>query len=103
MFKQKLKKAKAALSKWSRETFGDIFKQLAIVEDIVRVKEMQSEEEPTIESRIVHQKAQSELKKYLIIEEQYWKQKDRMTWFAEGDRNTSFFNNHVNGKRRSYN
>ncbi|XP_070032069.1 uncharacterized protein [Nicotiana tomentosiformis] len=80
MFKQNIKRVKAALSKWSRETFGDIFKQLAILEDIVR--------------------AQSELKKYLSIEEKYWKQKARMIWFAEGDRNTSFFHNHVNGKRK---
>ncbi|XP_019248496.1 PREDICTED: uncharacterized protein LOC109227757 [Nicotiana attenuata] len=35
----KLKRVKAALSKWSTETFDDIFKQLAILEDIVRVKE----------------------------------------------------------------
>ncbi|XP_019231860.1 PREDICTED: uncharacterized protein LOC109212648 [Nicotiana attenuata] len=80
MFKKKLKKVKATLSKWSRDTFGDIFKQLAIIEDIV--------------------KAQSELKKYLSIEEQYWKQKAGLNWFGEGDRNTSFFHNHVNGKRK---
>ncbi|XP_070035101.1 uncharacterized protein [Nicotiana tomentosiformis] len=40
MFKQNIKRVKAALSKCSRETFGDIFKQLAILEDIVRVKEI---------------------------------------------------------------
>ncbi|XP_070054663.1 uncharacterized protein [Nicotiana tomentosiformis] len=40
MFKQNIKRVKAALSKWNRETFGDIFKQLAILEDIVRVKEI---------------------------------------------------------------
>nr|XP_016464530.1 PREDICTED: uncharacterized protein LOC107787463 [Nicotiana tabacum] len=99
MFKKKLKRVKTTLSKWSRETFGDIFKKLAILEDIVRVKEMLFEEEPTIENMIVFQKAQSELKKYLSIEEQYWKQKVGMTWFAERDRNISFFHNHVNGKR----
>ncbi|XP_075087578.1 uncharacterized protein LOC142169594 [Nicotiana tabacum] len=65
-----IKRVKASLSKWSRETFGDIFKKLAILEDIVRVKEMLFEEEPTTENRIVLQKAQSELKKYLSIEEQ---------------------------------
>ncbi|XP_019256288.1 PREDICTED: uncharacterized protein LOC109234673 [Nicotiana attenuata] len=100
MFKHKLKKVNTTLSKWSRDTFGDIFKKLAILEDIVRVKEMLFEEEPNIENRIVLQKAQSELKKYLSIEEQYWKQKAVVTWFAEGDRNTSFFHNHVNGKRK---
>nr|XP_016508278.1 PREDICTED: uncharacterized protein LOC107825871 [Nicotiana tabacum] len=95
----KLKRVKAALSKWSRETFGDIFKHLAILGDIVRVKEMLLEEEPTIDNRIVLQKAQSKLKKYLSIEEQYWKQKVGKTWFAKGDKNTSFFHNHANGKR----
>ncbi|XP_075087618.1 uncharacterized protein LOC142169628 [Nicotiana tabacum] len=100
MFKHKLKKVKIALSQWIRQTFGDIFKQLAILEDIVMVKEMLFEEEPTIENRIILQRTQSELKKYLSLEEQYWKQKAGMTWFAEGDRNTSFFHNHVNGNRK---
>ncbi|XP_070041212.1 uncharacterized protein [Nicotiana tomentosiformis] len=50
----KLKRTKITLSKWSKLTYGDIFKQLAIREDV---------------------KAQAELKKYLSIEEQYWKQK----------------------------
>ncbi|XP_070049105.1 uncharacterized protein [Nicotiana tomentosiformis] len=40
MFKQNIKRVKAALSKWSRETFGDIFMQLDVLEDIVRVKEI---------------------------------------------------------------
>ncbi|XP_070034325.1 uncharacterized protein [Nicotiana tomentosiformis] len=100
MLKQNIKRVKASLSKWNRETFGDIFKQLTILEDIVRVKEMLFEEEPTTENRIVLQNAQSELKKYLNIEKQCWKQKAGMNWFAEGDRNTSFFHNHVNGKRK---
>nr|XP_009597454.1 uncharacterized protein LOC104093421 [Nicotiana tomentosiformis] len=82
------------------DTFGGIFKQLEILEDIVKFKEMLFEEEPTIENRIVLQKAHVELKKYLSIEEQYWKHKAGMTRFAEGDRNTTFFHNHVNGKRK---
>ncbi|XP_075111413.1 uncharacterized protein LOC142181784 [Nicotiana tabacum] len=100
MFKHKLKRVKTALSKWSREIFGDILKKFAIPEDIVKVKEMLFEEEPTIENRIILQRAQTELKKYLSLEEQYWKQKTGMTWFAEGDRDTIFFHNHVNGKRK---
>jgi len=100
MFKQKLKRVNIALSKWSRLTYGDIFKQLALREDVVRIKEVLFEVEPIVENRIVLQKAQSELKRYLSIEEQYWKQKVGMSWFAEGDRNTRFFHNHVNGKRQ---
>nr|XP_016499173.1 PREDICTED: uncharacterized protein LOC107817811 [Nicotiana tabacum] len=61
----KLEKVKAPLSRWSIETVGDIFNQLAILEDIVRVKEMLFEEQPTIENTVVLQKAQFELKKKL--------------------------------------
>ncbi|XP_075097905.1 uncharacterized protein LOC107806484 [Nicotiana tabacum] len=57
-------------------------------------------EEPTIDNIIVLQNAQAELKKYLSIEEQYRKQKAGVIWVAEGDRNTNFFHNHVNGKKK---
>ncbi|XP_070034166.1 uncharacterized protein [Nicotiana tomentosiformis] len=48
---------------------------LAIKEDVVRFKEMMFEEDPSVESRIVLQQAQLEIKKCLSIEEKYWKQK----------------------------
>ncbi|XP_075081945.1 uncharacterized protein LOC142166460 [Nicotiana tabacum] len=79
--------------------FKQKLKRLAIREDIVRIKEMLFKEEPTIENRIVLQQGQVELKKCLNFEEQFWKQKADMNWFTEGDRNTIFFHNHVNGKR----
>ncbi|XP_070045084.1 uncharacterized protein [Nicotiana tomentosiformis] len=53
----KLKRVKTALSQWSKVRYGDIFKQLAIREDIVRIKEMLFEEEPTIDNKIILQKA----------------------------------------------
>ncbi|XP_075084877.1 uncharacterized protein LOC142168116 [Nicotiana tabacum] len=80
IFKLKLKRVKTALSHWCMLTYGDIFKKLAIREDIVRVKEILFEEDPTIENRIVLQKAQAELKKYLSFEEQFWKQKEDDAW-----------------------
>ncbi|XP_060182816.1 uncharacterized protein LOC132612735 [Lycium barbarum] len=96
----KLKNLKKALSAWSRDTYGDIFKQVLIREEVVRVKEQLFDEDPSIINRIALQKAQAELKKYLIIEEQYWRQKAGFAWYTEGDKNTSFFHNHVNGKRK---
>lgn len=95
-----MKRVKIVLSLWSKIIFGDIFKKLAIREDIVRIKEMLFEEEPTRENMIVLQMAQVELKRYISIEEQFWKQKAGIKWFDEGDRNTTFYHNHVNGKRQ---
>ncbi|XP_059310998.1 uncharacterized protein LOC132062440 [Lycium ferocissimum] len=99
-FKKKIKQVKGALSAWSKVAFGDIFKQLIIREEIVRVKEQLFEEEPSVENRWILQLAQAETKKYLHFEEEFWKQKSGYTWFAEGDRNTKFFHSFVNGIRK---
>ncbi|XP_060170476.1 uncharacterized protein LOC132601407 [Lycium barbarum] len=64
-FKSKMKKPKEVLSKWSREVFGDIFKQLIIREEIVRLKEQLFEQNPSQVNRVVLQKAQAETKRYL--------------------------------------
>ncbi|XP_059315370.1 uncharacterized protein LOC132065975 [Lycium ferocissimum] len=71
----KLKNMKRFLSVWSRETYGDIFKQVAIREEAVKIKKDLFEEDPSIVNKIVLQKAQAELKKNLSLEEQYWKQR----------------------------
>ncbi|XP_060200359.1 uncharacterized protein LOC132628609 [Lycium barbarum] len=90
-FKLKMKKLKIALSTWSKNTFGDIFKQLVIREEIVKIKEQLFEETPSAENRMVMQRAQAELKLYIHYEEEFWRQKARMDCFSEGDRNTRYF------------
>ncbi|XP_060200158.1 uncharacterized protein LOC132628392 [Lycium barbarum] len=95
-----MKKAKSALSNWSKETFGDLFKQLTIREDIVKIKEQLFEESPLEENRMVLQKAQAEFKKYLHIEEEFWRQKAGIQWQSEGDRNTRYFHSLVKGRRK---
>ncbi|KAH0666246.1 hypothetical protein KY285_027452 [Solanum tuberosum] len=87
----KLKRTKTTLSKWSKETFGNIFQKIATMEDVVKTKEVQLEISPTIENRSSLNKAEAELKRYLHIEEEYWKQKAGMKWFIDGDKNTKFF------------
>ena len=34
--------------------------------------------------------------KFYAVEENFWKQKAGMLWFADGDGNTKFFHAHVN-------
>ncbi|XP_075109126.1 uncharacterized protein LOC142180920 [Nicotiana tabacum] len=95
-----MEKLKKALSTWSRATFGDIFQKIASLEEVVRVYEAQFEINPTIQNRERLQKVQAELVKYLALEEKFWKQKARMQWFNDGDRNTKLFHVHVNGRRK---
>ncbi|XP_060190580.1 uncharacterized protein LOC132619813 [Lycium barbarum] len=100
-FKINLKRLKGVLSRWSREVYGDdIFKQLVIGEEIVRMKEELFEEVPSPSNRCVLQCAHTEYKRYLNFEEEYWKQKVGVDWFDEGDRNTRFFHNLVKGRRK---
>ncbi|XP_059294411.1 uncharacterized protein LOC132047376 [Lycium ferocissimum] len=99
-FKKKIKQVKGALSAWRKVAFSDIFKQLIIREEIVRVKEQLFEDEPTVENRCILQLAQAEMKKHLHFDEEFWKQKSGCTWFAEGDKNTKFFHSIVNGRRK---
>ncbi|XP_059313002.1 uncharacterized protein LOC132064126 [Lycium ferocissimum] len=80
IFKLKMKSLKAALSRWSKETFGDLFKQLIIREDIVKIKEQLFEEEPSEENRIVL--------------------REGIQWHLDGDRNTRYFHSIVKGIRK---
>ncbi|XP_060182462.1 uncharacterized protein LOC132612146 [Lycium barbarum] len=69
--KLKMKKLKTTLSVWSKETFDDIFKQLTIREDIVKIKEMLFEEDTSEINRMVLQHAQAEFKRYMHFEEEF--------------------------------
>ncbi|KAG5630587.1 hypothetical protein H5410_002304 [Solanum commersonii] len=92
-----------ALSKWSRDTYGDIFKQIAILEEIVQVHEQEFETHPTGINGERLQKVQADLIKFYAIEEKFWKQKAGMQWFEDGDGNTKLFHVHVNGKKKKLN
>ena len=66
-FKKNIKRVKGSLTRWSREVYGDIFKQLLSREDIMKIKEMLFEEEPSVVNRQVLQRPQVEYKKYLLL------------------------------------
>ncbi|WMV09401.1 hypothetical protein MTR67_002786 [Solanum verrucosum] len=70
-----MKRVKKALTLWSWATYGDIFQQLIVREEIAKVKERLFEEVPNCENRIIMQRAQVEFTKYLHLEERYWQQK----------------------------
>lgn len=95
-----MKRVKQALTRWSKETFGDIFQQISTLEDVIKVKEIQLEIRQSVQNRVELYKAQADLKRYLKIEEEFWKQKAGMKWFQDGDRNTKFFHSYVTSRRK---
>lgn len=60
-----------AISKWSKDKFGDIFKQLVIREEIVKIKEELFQGDPSPLNRSILQKTQAELKLYFHYEEEF--------------------------------
>ncbi|XP_047264607.1 uncharacterized protein LOC124896806 [Capsicum annuum] len=99
IFHQKLKRTKVALTKWSKQSFGNIFQEIATLEEVIKIKENQFEENPPGENRASLFKIQVELIVQLKKEEEYWKQKTEFQWFKEGENNTKFFHAIVLGRR----
>ncbi|XP_070019901.1 uncharacterized protein [Nicotiana sylvestris] len=103
LFNHKLKKVKKALSGWGKSTYGDIFQKIASFEEVVIVHEAEFEVNPTKQNRQRLQKVQTELIRYLALEEKYWKQKSGMSWFKDGDRNINFSMRKLEVEERSCN
>ncbi|VFQ70656.1 unnamed protein product [Cuscuta campestris] len=95
----KLKGLKAILSKWNKEHFGDIFKD--VIKNELKAAKAQKlfEDYPTEDNRTASNLASAELIISLNRELGYWKQKANIKWMKDGDCNSKFFHSYVKGKR----
>lgn len=51
------------------------------------------------ENKLELNRVEVDLKRYLHLVEEYWKQKTGIRWFKDGDRNTKFFHSYVKERR----
>lgn len=60
---------------WNKKTFDNIFKRVDTLEDIVKSKDIQLKVAPNEKNRYELKLTEANLKRYLKIEEKYWRHK----------------------------
>ncbi|XP_027158564.1 uncharacterized protein LOC113760195 [Coffea eugenioides] len=96
----KLRNVKNALKKWSRTTFGDIFEGARSAEHVVTEAEIAYDLDPTEQRQSELHHARARLRRALVVQEGFWRQKARVKWLSNGDRNTKYFHSLVTERRR---
>ena len=101
---EKLKVVKSKLKEWNKDVFGKIeyMKNLAL-DQMEFVDDKEKTNRLSLEEMEARRETMEEYKKWILLEENTWRQKSKKVWLKEGDRNTGFFHKMANAHRRRNN
>ncbi|XP_058756625.1 uncharacterized protein LOC131629842 [Vicia villosa] len=98
---RKLRILKKNLKTWNNNVFGNVINKVEEAETIL--KEIQADISSHGYDELRHAneiKAQNDLEMALNVEEEFWKEKTRLNWLVDGDRNTRFFHQYAKIRRK---
>ncbi|GKB93241.1 reverse transcriptase [Tanacetum coccineum] len=87
------------LTEWNVTTFGHV--QRIIRAKVKRLEKLQKQ--PRYDSHREQQDLQNEIKELYAREEIMWRQRSRIQWLKEGDKNTQFFHARATSRRKRNN
>ena len=96
----KCKVLKAKIKIWNQTQFGNIFRQLRLVDSQLQRTQQQllaNADLPSVQKRqtqLINKRS-----KLLSYSEDYWKQKSKTTYLAQGDANTKYYHAHATIRR----